>query len=94
MQITGIADNTITFTPALKFTHYGSGSVTINNTIGQLDTRAAVGHVTRNIKVVSGPESGWGYTIVDYQIWEGATSSVGTLALSGVEFTLGGQYDT
>jgi len=94
VQITDIVGNNITFTPALSYTHYGSPSVTISNTIGQLDTRASVGHVTRNIKFVSGPDSGWGYTIVDYQLWEGSISKVGNLTLSGVEFTLGGQYDT
>ncbi len=51
--------NTITFTPSLNYTHYGDSSVTINNSIGTLDTRAAVGLLTRNIKIVSNED--WGY---------------------------------
>lgn len=94
MQITDIVDNTVSVTPALNYAHYGSVSITISNNVGQLDTRTSVGHVTRNIKFVSGPDSGWGYTVVNYQIWEGNQARTGDLVLSGVEFTLGGQYDT
>lgn len=94
VQITGIIDNIVTFTPALNYTHYGSSSITISNSVGELDTRASVGHITRNIKFISGPDNGWGYTIVNYQIWEGAKARTGELMLSGVEFGQGGQYDT
>jgi hypothetical protein len=94
VTITGISGSTVSFTPALKYTHYGDPSITISNNIGTLDTRASVGHVTRSIKFVSGPDSGWGYTVVVYQLWEGANSRAGQATFSGVEFTLGGQYDT
>lgn len=70
LTITNVNGNTITFSPALKYTHYGAASVTINNTYGKLDTRGSVGHVTRNIKIVSGPDSGWGYSLVIYSYYE------------------------
>lgn len=96
VTITAISSTSklVTFTPALAYTHYGADSVTISNSIGELDTRSTVGHVTRNIKVVSGADSGWGYTLVVYQMWDNLNSRSGTAVLSGVEFTLGGQYDT
>ena len=59
-----------------------------------MDTRASVGHVTRNIKFVSGPDNGWGYSVVVYQMWDGTINRAGQAIFSGVEFTLGGQYDT
>ncbi len=54
----------VSFSPALNFTHYGASSATINNAIGTLDTRASVGHVTRNIKFISGDDDGWGYQVI------------------------------
>jgi hypothetical protein len=69
LTITGISGNVVTFTPALKYDHYGDASVTINNNYGTLDTRASVGHITRNIKIVSGPDAGWGYSLIVYQYW-------------------------
>jgi hypothetical protein len=68
----------------LKYTHYGAADVTINNYVGVLDTRATVGHVTRNIKFVSGDDQGWGYTVVVYQSWQGNLSYTGQATLSGV----------
>lgn len=94
VTITGITGNVVSFTPALAYAHFGDPSVTISNSVGTLDTRASVGHVTRNIKFVSGPDSGWGYTIVVYQMWDGKISRAGQATFNGVEFTLGGQYDT
>ncbi len=56
VQITNVdlSTNTIRFTPSLNYTHYGDTNVTINNTYGVMDTRAAVGYLTRNIKIMSG----------------------------------------
>ena len=58
VTITGIntSTRTITFTPAINFTHFGSSSVTVSNSIGTLDTRAAVGLLTRNIRIYSGSD--------------------------------------
>jgi hypothetical protein len=84
ITITGVNSNTITFTPPLAFVHYGAPSVTINNSFGTLDTRATVGHVTRNIKFESGPDQGWGYSIISTQIWEEQYSRTGKVTLTGV----------
>ena len=92
MTITAINGNSLSINPALQFTHYGSNSVTISNSVGQLDTRTSVGHVNRNIQFVSGPDNGWGYSVVVYQMWDDKLARAGKAILSGVEFTLGGQY--
>lgn len=84
VTITGIAGNIVSFTPALKYVHYGDPAVTISNNVGTLDTRASVGHVTRNIKFVSGPDSGWGYSVVVYQMWDGKISRAGQATINGV----------
>lgn len=68
--------------------------MTISNEVGELDTRTSVGHVTRNIKFVSGPDEGWGYTIVVYQMWDDVKSRTGVAVFDSVEFALGGHYDT
>lgn len=94
VTITGISENAVTFTPALRYPHYGDMSVTIDNNAGTLDTRTTVGHITRNIKFVSGPDNGWGYSIYVYQLWEDVYSRTGVVTLDSVEFDLGGQYDT
>ncbi|CAM6001508.1 unnamed protein product [Sphagnum balticum] len=84
VKITGINGNNVNFAPALQYTHYGAPTVTINNIYGTLDTRAGVGHVTRNIKFISGDDSGWGYTLVVYEMWDGIRSRTGRAELSGV----------
>ncbi len=94
VTITAISGLTVSFSPALAYTHFGDPSITISNSFGTLDTRASVGHVTRNIKFVSGADSGWGYSVIVYQMWEDIVSRAGQATFSGVEFTLGGQYDT
>jgi hypothetical protein len=66
VTITAINSNTVTFTPALKFDHFGASTTTITTSYGSLDTRAGVGHLTRNIKIVSGPNYTWGYRVLVY----------------------------
>ena len=74
----------ITFDPPLNYTHYGASGVTISNSIGELDTRAMVGHITKTIKIVSGPDEGWGYTMWVYQMWQGFKSRTGNVLLDSV----------
>ena len=74
----------ITFDPPLRFTHFGDNGVTISNSIGELDTRAIVGHISKTIKITSGPDEGWGYTMWVYQMWEGYTSRTGNVLLDSV----------
>lgn len=104
VEITAISGTTLTITPALQYNHYGASGVTISNEFGTLDTRTAVGHLTRNIRFISGPDSGWGYRINIFGFqdtyWdEGIEDNVtvvrtGSVDISGVEFYQGGQYDT
>jgi hypothetical protein len=66
VTITAINGNTVTFTPALKYKHYGDTGPTVSNSIGTLDTRAGVGHLSRNIQIIAGDDSGWGYNVIVY----------------------------
>lgn len=84
VTITGVSGTTVSFLPALKYTHFGDPSVTISNNVGTLDTRASVGHVTRNIKFSSGPDNGWGYSIVVYQLWSDKNYRVGQATFNSV----------
>ena len=84
MTITAISGQTITFSPALTYTHYGAPTVTISNSVGSLDTRTSVGHQTRTIKFVSGADSGWGYHVWVYQMWEGQVSRTGVAVFDSV----------
>lgn len=64
MKIISITNNTISLQTPLQYFHYGSQNITVSSTstkpgeinIGSnfgvnLDMRAAVGHITRNIKI-------------------------------------------
>lgn len=84
VTITAISGTTITFAPALEFDHYGANDITLDTKHGDLDARAGVGHITRNIKVVSGPDSGWGYNMVVYGFIEGNITRTGNVIFSGV----------
>jgi hypothetical protein len=96
VTITGISTNEVTFTPALQHNHYGSDSVTIENSYGSLDTRTAVGHLSRKIKIMAGDDSGWGFRLLAMAYRDSETNDLkeGQIILQGVEFYEGGQYDT
>lgn len=66
VRITTINGNSVTIDPPIQHTHYGDTKPTISLSYGILDTRANVGHITRNIKIVSGPDSFWGYQLIVY----------------------------
>lgn len=69
----------------LDHDHYGDSGTTISNDYGTLDTRAAVGHITRNIKIIPGTDSGWGYRLLGYGFLDvNNTLRAGNLILSGV----------
>jgi len=50
------------------YDHYGAPDVTITKDgIGKLDMRAAVGHLTRNIKIIGGDnDQGFGCRVLIY----------------------------
>jgi hypothetical protein len=89
------ADGTITLAAALKYTHYGAPSVTVTSVHGNLDTRAKVGHISRNIQIVAGPDSGWGFSIYIYGYSYSQTLiKFGSAQLVGVQISNGGQLDS
>lgn len=60
-----------------------------------MDTRASVGHLTRNFKIVSGSDSGWGFHLLVYGYLDGGSNlRSGSVVFQGVEIYEGGQYDT
>ena len=59
-----------------------------------MDTRTAVGHLTRPIKITPGEDTGWGFRLLGYGYRNGNVLRTGNLILSGVEVVEGGQYDT
>jgi hypothetical protein len=64
IQTVTTSTNTITFTPALNFTHFGATGATVTNVVGTLDTRAAVGLISRKVKIMSGLDEGWGFRMI------------------------------
>lgn len=43
----------------------------MSNSIGVLDTRAAVGHLTRNIKIIAGTDVNWGFHMIIQGYFDG-----------------------
>lgn len=87
-------DESLTLTSPLQFTHYGASSLTINNQLGTLDARTRVGHVNRNIKILPGPDAGWGFSVIVYGYKDGEIMRIGNVNLDGVQLADGGQLDT
>jgi hypothetical protein len=85
----------ITFTPALRFNHYGDTN-TFNTAHGNIDLRAKIAHLNRNITIVTGPDYGWGVNVLVYGYVEPISNitRVGSVKFSGVQIQDGGQYDT
>lgn len=54
--IQSISNNIITLNASLAYEHYGDTAVITNANGGTIDTRAAVGLLTRNIKITRGPD--------------------------------------
>lgn len=48
--------------------------------------RAAVGHLTRNIKIFPGSDQGWGNRVLIYRFLDGTTVRSGYANIDGVEF--------
>lgn len=63
-----------------------------------MDMRTGVGDLTRNIKIVAGNDTTWGFTLIQFgysMIIDNVTViNTGKMTISGVEFINGGQYDT
>lgn len=52
--------------PALNYTHYGALTTTTQKNGVDLDARAAVGHLSRNVKIINSGSLDWGYRILVY----------------------------
>lgn len=94
VTITGITGTTVSISPALNFTHYGAPTTTVTNAIGTIDMRAAVGHLTRRIRIIRGEDSTWGFRVLVTGFTDGPTVRTGSVYLIGVQFIGGGQSDT
>lgn len=67
VTVTAISGNTVSFTPALVYEHYGASGATITNAYGTLDARSGVGLLNRNIRITRGPDAdGWGCRVLIY----------------------------
>lgn len=62
--------------------------------MGTLDTRAAVGLISRKVKIMSGLDEGWGFQMKVEGYFDGVKVRSGSVILQGVEFSNGGQHDT
>jgi parallel beta-helix repeat protein len=99
--IQGIDGKNITLTQSLAYTHYGSVSASDSDT-SNIDIRAEVVHLTRNIKVQGTNEDKWGAHVVtahnrDSGFLNGQLVSVerkGDAIIDHVEFVNCSQYDT
>ena len=54
-----------------------------------IDTRAAVGRLSRNIKIISGGDSSWGFRLFTYH--DSKCTRTGSVKLNSVELINGGQ---
>lgn len=99
--IVGISGNIITLDHPFVYEHYGDPDVITNSKGGQIDVRAAVGLLSRNIEITKGPDANnWGCRVLVYSyLMESADGTTATpmngyAVLDGVEINGCGQYDT
>lgn len=84
VKITGFnSDGSINVT-RLKYTHFGASSITVSSAYGSLDARTRVGHLSRNIKITSGPNYSWGFELYVYKYTYSSRMRVGNVILDGV----------
>ena len=74
----------------LVHSHFGDSGPTVEALDTVIDTRAAVGHLTRNIKIVSGGDTSWGFRLFVYKYTACTTPRTGSITLEGVELINGG----
>ena len=84
MEIASISDDIVYLTEPLNYTHFGDDFLTVYESFGEIDARAGVGHLSRNIKIVAGDDESWGYRILTYGYTECNNSKYGMFVLSGV----------
>jgi hypothetical protein len=77
-------DGSINITSLLKYNHYGSLS-SMGFSHGNLDFNTQVGHLERNIKIISGPDTSYGMDFIVYGYWDDKMNWIGSVSLSGVQ---------
>lgn len=99
--ITAINGNTVTLNGSLAYEHYGAPNLIMSKQNGTIDVRAAVGLLTRNIKITKGADpDNWGCRIQLYSYIMETNSTLpptplnGYIIFDGVEVNGCGQYDT
>lgn len=55
VTIKSISNGSVELVSTLKYNHYGSSSL-LNSSYGTIDLNTQVGHVSRNVQIVSGPD--------------------------------------
>lgn len=98
-KITAINESGIFVESALRFNHYGSPSL-LSTPYGSIDVNTHVGHLSRNISIIPGPDEGWGVNVLVYGFMDGKDGDIdairrdGSVNLQAVSIVDGGQYDT
>lgn len=93
VQITAISSDTISFTPALIYNHFGDNVV--STTKGQLDMRAEVILLTRNVKISGDSVGNWGCTIqtIGYYPIDSNSYVQGNFKANGLQIEGCGHYN-
>jgi hypothetical protein len=75
----------------LSYDHYGAANPTITSPVGNLDLRAAVGHLSRNIVITrTADPNNWGCRVLVYNFLDGKINRRGFANLYGVEIAFCG----
>ncbi len=78
------ANGSVSLTSPLIYTHYGSSS-SLSYAHGNIDVNTQVGHLDRNIKILSGPDVSYGLDFIIYGYWDDKMHWIGSLSLDGVQ---------
>lgn len=94
VTITAINGSLVDISSPLNYTHYGN-TATVTTSIGTLDMRATVSHITRKIRIMRGNDTEkWGFRATVYSFQDGSVLRTGRAVLKGVQFIEGGQAET
>lgn len=90
-----IDEGSVSISPPLQFNHYGSDGPLTAGSYGKIDVNTYVAHLNRNIKIIPGPDVGWGVNVLVYgYLDQDNVRRDGSVRLSGIQIQDGGQYDT
>lgn len=77
-------DKSINISSPLKYNHFGSPS-SLSYLHGTINVNTQVGHLDRNVKILSGPDRSYGLDLIVYGYWDDKMHWIGSLTLSGVQ---------